>query len=160
MERKSSSDVLGKVVAVEDAKGQGVLLYTEDGTPRELPVPSSNPNDPLNFSPWRQRLILTAVCVYGITGFGAVQSTPLFFGKLIPEYMQKTHGVSVPLLQLLWPTSKVRFVLRSHLTGEETRLSILRASQILPVILLCVWVWAISSSCLYRWLLVVVLLSF
>lgn len=101
MERKSSSDVLGKAVAVEDTETQGVLPYNEDGRVHRLPVPSSDPNDPLNFSPWRQRLILTAVCVYGITGFGAIQSTPLFFGKLIPEYIHKTHGVRLPPLGLL-----------------------------------------------------------
>lgn len=98
MERKSSSDVIGKAVAVEGTETQGVLLYTEDG---RVPLFSSDPNDPLNFSPWRQRLILTAVCVYGITGFGAIQSTPLFFGKLIPEYIQKTHGVRLPPHRLL-----------------------------------------------------------
>lgn len=98
--KKSNSDILGKAVAVEHAQSGGVLLYTEDGTVRKVPVPSSNPNDPLNFSPWRQRLIITAVCVYGITGFGVIQSTPLFFGKLIPEYIQKTHGVRFPLLEL------------------------------------------------------------
>jgi hypothetical protein len=94
MESKNSSDVVGKAVVVKDTQSQGVLVYTEDGAVRKLPVPSSDPNDPLNFSPRRQLLILTVLCVYGITGFGAVQSTPLFFGKLIPEYMQKTHGVS------------------------------------------------------------------
>lgn len=101
MENKSSSEVLEKAIAVEHTENQGVLLYTEDGTIRQIPVPSSNPNDPLNFSPWRQRLILTAACVYGITGFGAIQSTPLFFGKIIIEYMQKTHGVRFTPLEFL-----------------------------------------------------------
>ncbi|KAJ5249285.1 major facilitator superfamily domain-containing protein [Penicillium chermesinum] len=96
MDRKSSSDVVGKAVTIEDTLNQGVVLYTEDGAVRKLPVPSSNLNDPLNFSPRRQRLILTVICVYGITGFGAVQSTPLFFGKLVPEYVQKTHGAFNP----------------------------------------------------------------
>jgi hypothetical protein len=71
-----------------------VLLYDEDGRPQNIPVPSSDPNDPLNFSIWRQRFILTVVCIYAIAGFGIVQTTPLFFGGLIREYKQQTGGVS------------------------------------------------------------------
>ncbi|KAH7027172.1 major facilitator superfamily domain-containing protein [Microdochium trichocladiopsis] len=76
---------------VEDHEG-GVLLYDEEGHARRLPVPSSSPNDPLNFGPWRQRLILVAVCVYGITSFGVIQVTPLFFSKLIPLYKAQSRG--------------------------------------------------------------------
>lgn len=96
MGNKATTEAVGKAVMIEDAEAQcrGVLLYEEDGHARKLPVPSSDPNDPLNFGVWRQRLIITAVCVYGITGFGVIQSTPLFFGKLIAEYKIKTHGVS------------------------------------------------------------------
>ncbi|KAF4246853.1 hypothetical protein CNMCM8980_008014 [Aspergillus fumigatiaffinis] len=96
MGMKSSSDVVGKAVTIEDTQTQGPVLYTEDGAVRRLPVPSSDPNDPLNFSPRRHRLVLTVLCVYGITGFGSVQSTALFFGKLVPEYVQKTHGAFKP----------------------------------------------------------------
>lgn len=94
VEKKSES--LGEAVLVED--NLDTLLYDEDGHLRKLPIPSSDPNDPLNFSVWRHRLILAAVTIYGIAGFGLVQSTPLFFGKLIPEYMAQTRGVSSHLL--------------------------------------------------------------
>ncbi|KAF4459432.1 mfs general substrate transporter [Fusarium albosuccineum] len=98
MSDKATTEAVGKAVTIEDAEAQsgGVLLYEEDGHARKLPVPSSDPNDPLNFGVWRQRLILTAVCVYGITGFGVMQSTPLFFGKLIGEYKMQTHGAFDP----------------------------------------------------------------
>ncbi|GKU13622.1 unnamed protein product, partial [Fusarium langsethiae] len=76
-----------KTVMIEDAEaGRGVLLYGEDGQARKLPIPSSDPNDPLNFAVWRQRLVIAGICVYGVAGFGVIQSTPLFFGKLIEEY--------------------------------------------------------------------------
>lgn len=86
----------GKAMNVEDAVGNsaGVLLYDDHGNVRNLPVPSCDPNDPLNFGIWRQRLVLLAVCMYGIAGFGVIQSTPLFFGNLIAEYMKETRGVS------------------------------------------------------------------
>ncbi|RBR17506.1 hypothetical protein FVER53590_12018 [Fusarium verticillioides] len=84
----------GKAMNVEDARGNDarVLLYDDDGNVRNLTVPSADPNDPLNFGIWRQRLVLLAVCMYGIAGFGVIQSTPLFFGNLIAEYMKETHG--------------------------------------------------------------------
>jgi hypothetical protein len=71
----------------------GVQLYTADGKPRNLPIPSSDPNDPLNMSPHRQRVLIAAICVFAITGFGVVQTTPLFFGNLVQEYMVQSRGV-------------------------------------------------------------------
>jgi len=38
------------------------LLIGADGTIRKLPVPSSDPNDPLNFSSWQKLGILVACC--------------------------------------------------------------------------------------------------
>ncbi|KAF4333519.1 mfs general substrate transporter [Fusarium beomiforme] len=93
MDNKAQPETTGKAMTIEDVQGQGsgVLLYEEDGQARKLPIPSSDPNDPLNFGIWRQRLIIAAVCMYGITGFGVIQSTSLFFGKLIAEYKMQTH---------------------------------------------------------------------
>ncbi|KAF4495992.1 MFS transporter SIT family, siderophore-iron:H+ symporter [Fusarium agapanthi] len=94
-------DRYDKAMNVEDAvrNSAGVLLYDDDGNVRNLPVPSCDPNDPLNFGIWRQRLVLLAVCMYGIAGFGVIQSTPLFFGSLIAEYMKETRGIllAIPL---------------------------------------------------------------
>ncbi|KAJ1323136.1 serine/threonine kinase 16 [Microdochium nivale] len=90
----AAAPVVTKTVTPEHIENHdsGILLYDDDGHVRRLPVPSSSPNDPLNFGPWRQRLILLAVCLYGVTGFGVIQVTPLFFGKLIPVYKAQTQG--------------------------------------------------------------------
>ncbi|KAF3038543.1 hypothetical protein E8E12_008697 [Didymella heteroderae] len=77
---------------ISDESPHGILLYGEDGRPRQLPVPSAHPDDPLNFSSRKQRLVLLTICLYAISGFGVVQTTPLFFGKLIPEYKRQTRG--------------------------------------------------------------------
>ncbi|KAI8648316.1 hypothetical protein NCS56_01515900 [Fusarium sp. Ph1] len=98
MEEKRGTEATGRAVAVEDVEiqGAGVLLYEEDGHARKLPVPSSDPNDPLNFGDGRQRLILAAVCVYGVAAFGTIQSTSLFLGNLVGEYKVQTHGAFDP----------------------------------------------------------------
>lgn len=80
--------------ATSDDSSHDILLYGEDGRPRLFPVPSAHPDDPLNFSFWKQQLVLLTVCLYAVSGFGVVQTTPLFFGKLIPEYKRQTRGVS------------------------------------------------------------------
>lgn len=138
VEKKSES--LGEAVLVED--NLGTLLYDEDGHLRKLPIPSSDPNDPLNFSVWRHRLILAAVTIYGMAGFGLVQSTPLFFGKLIPEYMAQTHGVSSPL-----PVPN----LHQQLLTCAQRTLILLVSLTLRAIRRSAWVSVISCSSRYPW---------
>ncbi|KAH7129130.1 major facilitator superfamily domain-containing protein [Dactylonectria macrodidyma] len=90
---EKKSEASAESMLVEDAN---VLLYGEDGQLRKLPIPSSDPNDPLNFSIWRHRLIVAAVCIYGVAGFGVIQNTPLFFGSLIAEYMAESRGTFDP----------------------------------------------------------------
>ncbi|KAH7064330.1 major facilitator superfamily domain-containing protein [Paraphoma chrysanthemicola] len=85
------TDIERHEVASDDSP-HGIVLYGEDGNPRLFPVPSAHPDDPLNFSVWKQRLVLFTVCLFAISGFGVVQTTPLFFGKLIPEYKRQTRG--------------------------------------------------------------------
>jgi hypothetical protein len=98
--------------AISEKHSHHVRLYDDDGRPQNLPVPSSDPNDPLSFSMWQQRLILTVVCIYAIAGFGVVQTTPLFFGGLIREYKQQTRGVSAYLLSNGLPPSALAYMLK------------------------------------------------
>jgi hypothetical protein len=72
----------------------GVQLYSANGKHRNIPVPSADPQDPLNMRPHRQRLLLAALCIFAATGFGVIQTTPLFFGNLVQEYMVQSKGVS------------------------------------------------------------------
>ncbi|KAF5626078.1 major facilitator superfamily transporter [Fusarium sp. NRRL 52700] len=73
MEKHDSYD---KAMNIEDAASNiaGVILYDDHGN----------------------RLVLLAVCMYGIAVFGVLQSTPLFFGNLITAYMKETHGTFHP----------------------------------------------------------------
>jgi hypothetical protein len=129
--------------AISEKHSHHVLLYDDDGRPQNLPIPSSDPNDPLSFSIWRQRLILTVVCIYAIAGFGVVQTTPLFFGGLIREYKQQTRGVSVYLLSDNFTAFSACLHAKRHLTLPGSPISL----AILPF----AWAWETFCSSLSPW---------
>src|SRR5271156_159092 len=95
----SESEIAGVEVSrfdsnvTEQASGT-VQLYNSSGNVRLIPVPTDDPRDPLTWPDWKRYLILVAIAVYGIAGFGSVQSAPLYFPLLIAKYMQQTRGVS------------------------------------------------------------------
>ncbi|KAF5852293.1 hypothetical protein GGP41_007719 [Bipolaris sorokiniana] len=80
---------------ISEGSPYGVLVHGEDGRTRQLPIPSAHPDDPLNFSLWKQRPVFLTVCLYTISGFSVIQTAPLFFRKLISEYKQKTQRMHV-----------------------------------------------------------------
>lgn len=80
------------VVEVEQIEGT-VRLFDSDGNIRKIPIPSKDPTDPLTWSTWKRCIVLLSICVFGVAGFGVVQSTPLFFSQIIEEYERETRGV-------------------------------------------------------------------
>jgi hypothetical protein len=88
-----ASQELTDVVEVEQIEGT-VRLFDSEGNIRKVPVPSKDPADPLTWSSWKRCLVLMSLSVFGVAGFGVVQSTPLFFGQIITEYERETRGVS------------------------------------------------------------------
>jgi hypothetical protein len=80
---------------VEQTSGS-VQLYSSNGGLRLIPIPTDDPCDPLTWPTWKRYLVLTTLAVYGTAGFGGVQSTPLYFSLLIPQYLQQTRGVGLP----------------------------------------------------------------
>jgi hypothetical protein len=65
------------------------LLISKDGTIRKIPVPSNNPNDPLNFRPWEKAGLIFCCCWFSImglaiaSGLGAILN--VFFEIYIPQ---------------------------------------------------------------------------
>lgn len=51
---------------LSDSKSQHVsgnaILVTQDGIVRKLPVPSNDPNDPLNYTKWEKLGIIISCC--------------------------------------------------------------------------------------------------
>ncbi|CZR66495.1 uncharacterized protein PAC_16396 [Phialocephala subalpina] len=78
-------------VEVEQIEGT-VRLFDNDGNIRKIPVPSKDPTDPLTWPIWKRCLVLLSLGVFGVTGFGVVQSPPLFFSQIIAEYERETRG--------------------------------------------------------------------
>ncbi|KAH7378874.1 major facilitator superfamily domain-containing protein [Cadophora sp. MPI-SDFR-AT-0126] len=76
---------------VEQVEGT-VRLFDSNGQIRKIPIPSNDPHDPLTWPTWKRAMVLITLCVYGTAGFGVIQSTPLFFSEIIPEYMRETRG--------------------------------------------------------------------
>jgi hypothetical protein len=87
----STEKVLGPQEA-EQVEGT-VRLFDSQGQVRKIPIPSNDPSDPLTWSLWKRSLVLLCICVFGITGFGLIQTTLLFFPEIIPEYKRQTRGV-------------------------------------------------------------------
>lgn len=65
------------------------LLVSQDGAIRKVPVPSNNPNDPLNFRPWEKIGIIFCCCWFSImglsiaSGLGAILN--VFFEMYAPQ---------------------------------------------------------------------------
>jgi hypothetical protein len=63
-------------------------LLDSEGNTRRIPIPTSDPNDPLNFSKWRKLGILVSCCWFSIFslvlvgGIGPI--IPVFLGLYLP----------------------------------------------------------------------------
>ncbi|KAG4431443.1 hypothetical protein IFR05_013075 [Cadophora sp. M221] len=90
-EDKDEKDVPALSSDVEQVEGT-VRLFHSNGQIRKIPIPSNDPRDPLTWPTWQRSVVLVSLCVFGSAGFGVVQSTPLFFSEIIPEYMRETRG--------------------------------------------------------------------
>jgi len=80
------------------------LLVGGDGQVRKIPVPSSDPNDPLNLRPWEKNGIIFCCCWFSIMGLsiagglGAILS--VFFGM----YGKEGYSAEDVVLLITMPT--------------------------------------------------------
>lgn len=97
MDQKPNADI-DHVEELKSSYGQhgednhvkgNALLVNKDGGVRKLPVPSNNPNDPLNFRPWEKFGLICCCCWFSIMGLsmagglGAILS--VFFEMYMPQ---------------------------------------------------------------------------
>lgn len=90
-----------KVEFLEDVEPQtvnaGEVLVDAAGDIQRLPVPSADPNDPLNFTLWEKSGVIISCCWFSIMslsvvgGLGAILS--VFFGLYAPQGHSSTEIV-------------------------------------------------------------------
>jgi hypothetical protein len=69
----------------ETSQRAGDLNLLDDyGNTRRIPIPTSDPNDPLNFSKWRKLGILVSCCWFSIFSLVLVGGV----GPIIPTFME------------------------------------------------------------------------
>ncbi|KAF2014449.1 MFS general substrate transporter [Aaosphaeria arxii CBS 175.79] len=82
-------------VAKQSANGSGragdVNLVDGEGNIRRIPIPSDDPNDPLNFNKWRKLGILVSCCWFSIFSLVLVGG----IGPIIPVFLEMYPGKSV-----------------------------------------------------------------
>jgi hypothetical protein len=59
-------------------------LLDDHGNTRHIPIPTTDPNDPLNFSKWRKLGILVSCCWFSIFSLVLVGGV----GPIIPAFME------------------------------------------------------------------------
>jgi hypothetical protein len=70
-----------------------VNLLDEDGNIRRIPVPSADPNDPLNMGRWRKLGVIVTCCWYSIFSLVLVGGAGLVLPFFIAEYAPRGYGV-------------------------------------------------------------------
>lgn len=69
LKEKTSGEHIEVLEKPAAAATGNALLIDDSGQVRKLPIPSSNPNDPLNFSYWKKAGVIVACCWFGRHNF-------------------------------------------------------------------------------------------
>jgi hypothetical protein len=63
-----------------------IFLITSSGKTLNLPVPSSSPADPLNWSMWKTTGAVAAIALYSVVSLTAVQAASLMYHGIMTEF--------------------------------------------------------------------------
>ncbi|CAI7618762.1 unnamed protein product [Penicillium pancosmium] len=81
--------------STEDGKGidgkDGGLLVNASGGILRLPVPSSDPNDPLNFTKWEKMGVIISCCWFSIMSLSVVGGLGAILGVFFEMYIPQGH---------------------------------------------------------------------
>ncbi|KAH0271669.1 MFS general substrate transporter, partial [Aureobasidium melanogenum] len=84
-------------------------LINATGEIRRIPIPSSDPNDPLNFSKWRKLGILICCCWFSIFSLVLVGSLGPILGVFIGLYAPSGHSVQQVVNLTTYPSLVMAF---------------------------------------------------
>lgn len=91
-------------------KGQGdhvkgnALLVRNDGQIRKIPVPSDDPNDPLNFRPWEKRGLIFCCCWFSIMGLSIASGLGAIINVFFEMYGPQGYGSDDVVFLITLPT--------------------------------------------------------
>ncbi|KAF5671098.1 HOL1 [Fusarium circinatum] len=80
------------------------LLVDAHGNIRRLPVPSSNPNDPLNWRPWQKWAVIVTCCWFSIMGLALIGGLGPILGIFFQLYGPQGYGPSEIAFLLTLPS--------------------------------------------------------
>jgi hypothetical protein len=63
-----------------------IFLITSSGKTLNLPVPSSSPADPLNWSMWKTTGAVAAIALYSVVSLTVVQAASLMYHGIMAEF--------------------------------------------------------------------------
>lgn len=80
------------------------LLVSKDGEVRRIPVPSNDPNDPLNFKPWQKYALVFCCCWFSIMGLSMASGLGAILSVFMEMYMAEGYTASQVVLLITLPT--------------------------------------------------------
>ncbi|KAH8901076.1 MFS general substrate transporter [Thozetella sp. PMI_491] len=91
--------IKGSDVAKDDHIEGNALLVDKNGNIRRLPIPSNNPNDPLNFTWWEKFSVIFCCCWFSVNGLALAGSLGPILGTFFQLYGPDGYGENdIPLL--------------------------------------------------------------
>lgn len=80
------------------------LLVNKDGEIRKIPVPSSDPNDPLNFRPWEKYALVFCCCWFSIMGMSVASGLGAILNVFFELYTPQGYSADQVVLLITLPT--------------------------------------------------------
>jgi hypothetical protein len=80
------------------------LLVNKDGEVRKIPVPSSDPNDPLNFRRWEKYGVVLCCCWFSIMGLSVASGLGAILNVFFEMYTPQGYSADQVVLLITLPT--------------------------------------------------------
>ncbi|ENH69986.1 hypothetical protein FOC1_g10009493 [Fusarium oxysporum f. sp. cubense race 1] len=80
------------------------LLVNRQGEIRKIPVPSSDPNDPLNFKPWEKYGLVFCCCWFSVMGLSVASGLGAILNVFFEMYIPKGFSSDQVVLLITLPT--------------------------------------------------------
>ncbi|KAL4931836.1 major facilitator superfamily domain-containing protein [Aspergillus undulatus] len=98
IEEKAVIELAENVEAGKPSIDHGHVLVDSDGRVQRLPVPSKDPNDPLNFTQWEKIGIIVSCCWFSAMSLSLVGGLGAFLEVLFEMYMKEGHSTN----EIVW----------------------------------------------------------